>query len=457
MKRLVTTLLLLVLASGCAAQRPRRPAQITPPPAAAVTPPTTPESLPVIPPGSVGPRTVPPMATPAPGAATQAPPAPLPPPPTAPPVPPGQRGRFVVLNFDNADVETVIQAASEIIGFNYVLAPDVRGKVTVQTSGRIAQEEVFGVLLAILEVHGFTAVKAGNLYKILRIEGARERAVPTIVGQRPDPTRITDEVITQIVPLRYSSVADLSTLLRPLISARGTLIAHRETNALIITDMASNVTRLLDIIRLVDVQVAQEELQIIPVTYADSAELATILTQLFASGRIRTTAPGTPPAPTVAPQPPGVQLPGPGGQAGGSAERAPLIIPERRSNSLIVHAKKHEVETIRRLVSQLDVNIYGGRRVFIYYAENAKSKDLATTLNAIYGARDGSSGGGPGGAAPSTPGRPPAPPPTTPPPPGGTGTGELLAEGQVRFISDEITNAVIVTTFPRSWTEIENT
>src|SRR6266478_676938 len=392
MKRLVTTLLLLVLASGCAAQRPRRPAQITPPPAAAVTPPTTPESLPVIPPGSVGPRTVPPMATPAPGAATQEPPAPLPPPPTAPPVPPGQRGRFVVLNFDNADVETVIQAASEIIGFNYVLAPDVRGKVTVQTSGRIAQEEVFGVLLAILEVQGFTAVKSGNLYKIVRIEGARERAVPTIVGQTADPNRTTDEIITQIVPIKYSSVADLSALLRPLISTRGTLIAHRETNVLIITDTASNVTRLLDIIRLVDVQVAQEELQIIPVTYADAAELAAILTQLFASGRVRFAAPGTPPAPAPgAPPTPGAPTaPGAPGQSTGSAERAPLILPERRSNSLIVHAKKHEVETIKRLVSQLDVNIYGGRRVFIYYAENAKAKELAVTLNSIYGARDGS-------------------------------------------------------------------
>jgi len=97
--------------------------------------------------------------------------------------------------------------------------------------------------------------------------------------------------------------------------------------------------------------------------------------------------------------------------------------------------------------------------VFIYYAENAKSKDLATTLNAIYGAREGSSGGGPGGAAPSTPGRPPTPPPSTPPPPGATGAGasEVLTEGQVRFISEEFTNSVIVTTFPRNWTEIENT
>jgi general secretion pathway protein D len=461
MKRLVATLLLVTVTAGCASHRRPPPAR-TPPPSVTVTPQAPAETgLPAVPPVSVGPRTIPPAPTQPPEAAPAPPP---PPPPTAPPVPPAQRGRFVVLNFDNADIETVIQAASEIIGFNYVLAPDVRGKVTVQTSGRIAQEEVFGVLLAILEVQGFTAVKSGNLYKIVRIEGARERAVPTIVGPTADPNRTTDEIITQIVPIKYSSVADLSTLLRPLISTRGTLIAHRETNVLIITDAASNVTRLLDIIRLVDVQVAQEELQIVPISYADAGELATILTQLFASGRVRFAAPGAPPTP--APPQPGVPVPPAApGQTSGSAERAPLIIPERRSNSLIVHAKKHEVETIKRLVSQLDVNIYGGRRVFIYYAENAKSKDLATTLNAIYGARDGGSSTttattSSSSTTPPRTGAPPPPPPYGPAPgliPGAASSPEVLAEGQVRFIADEVTNAVIVTTFPRSWTEIENT
>ena len=426
-------------------------------------PPPAPAPLSPVPPASIGPRAEAPQEPPR----VERPPTLPRPGPTAPEVPAAQRGRFVVLNFDNADIETVIQASSEIIGFNYVLAPDVRGKVTVQTSGRIAQEDVFGVLLAILEVHGFTAVKAGNLYKIVRIEGARERAVPTIVGQTPDPTRITDEVITQIVPLRYSSVADLSTLLRPLISARGTLIAHRETNVLIITDAASNIRRLLDIIRLVDVQVAQEELQIIPIKFADAADLANILNQLFASGRIGTVAPGTPsvPAPqpgVVPPVAPGV--PGVPGQPGATQERRPLIIAERRSNSLIIHAKKHEVETIKRLIAQLDVNIYGGRRVFIYYAENAKAKDLTSTLNQIYGREAGGAAPAPG--APSAPGaRPPAftppPPPTVPGAPaavGVPGIGEAgVAEGQVKFIADEVTNAVIVTTYPRLWEEIEAT
>jgi general secretion pathway protein D len=459
---------------------------VSPLPLPATPPPAAPEPARPLPPVSLGPRA---PATPEPPPKAPEPP---PPPPTVPPVAPGQRGRFIVLNFDNADIETVIHAASEIVGFNYVLAPDVRGKVTVQTSGRIPQEDVFGVLLAILELHGFTAVKAGNLYKIMKIEGARERAVPTIVGASPDPSRTTDEVITQIVPLRYSSVADMSTLLRPLISTRGTLIAHRETNVLMITDAASNVRRLLDIVRVVDVEVGQDELAILPVQFADAAEMATILNQLFASGRLRSAAGGTtpgavpapPPPPGIPPTPvptPGAVPPGapttgrPAGTAGAESggERAPLIIAERRSNSIIVYARRPELDTIRRLVGQLDVNIYGGRRVFIYYAESAKAKDLAATLNAIYGAREtvATSTAGPP-TAPRRAGEPPPPP--TPPPttapggpiggpiggPGGApiGLAELgIAEGQVRFIADEVTNAIIVTTYPRAWTDIEAT
>src|SRR2546423_9671555 len=281
LKRAIALVTLIALGAGCAgpARTPPSASPAPPAPAAIVPPPTppAPEALPPLAPSVIAPRPQTPAVEPS--RATE-PAAPLPPPPTAPEVPPAMRGRFIVLNFDNADIETVIQAASEIVGFNYVLGPGVSGKkVTVQTSGRVAQEDVFGVLLAILEVSGVTAVKAGNLYKIVTIEGARARAVPTIVGAKPDPTRTSDEIITQIVPLRYTSVTDLSTLLRPLISPRGSLLAHRETNVLIVTDTASNVARLLDITRLVDVQVALEELQIIPIKFADATQLATSLNQ----------------------------------------------------------------------------------------------------------------------------------------------------------------------------------
>src|SRR6185369_2096976 len=106
-----------------------------------------------------------------------------------------------------------------------------------------------------------------------------------------------------------------------------------------------------------------------------------------------------------------------------------------------------ELETVRRLVNQLDINVGGGRRVFIYFAENAKAKDLAATLNAIYGARETvpATTSTPVPRTPGSPQQPPVPSPTTAPglpvgagfQPGGVGIvpGDLsFIEGQVRFI-----------------------
>jgi general secretion pathway protein D len=216
-------------------------------------------------------------------------------------------------------------------------------------------------------------------------------------------------------------------LLQPLISPqRGTIIANRENNVLIITDTASNIRRLLDIVRLVDVEISTEEIQIIPVHYADAAELAQLLTQIFAAGRLRGTPTGaspTPPPAPVAPPTPGAP-PQPAAPRGvttdGSADRPPLILAEKRSNALIVHARRAELEAIKKLVERIDINVTGGRRVFIYYAENAKSKDLAATMNAIYGRETVPT------TTPTPQGRQPGEPPPPPTPAPSYGPGARL-------------------------------
>jgi general secretion pathway protein D len=395
--------------------------------------------------------------------------------------------RQLVLNFDNADVEIVIQAAAEIVGFNYVLAPTARGrKITVQTVGKISSDEVFAVLLTILDVNGLAAVRSGNLYRIIPREGAPQTSVKTLVGREVGAALPSDEVVTQLVPLQFINAQDAVALLRPFVAGQGALAAHRETNLLILTDTAANVRRLLDVLKLVDVEVALNELQIIPLKHADAQELGQILAQLFASGRLGAapTAPGLPAPPPAGPPPP---PPAPAG-AGAQAADRPLIVPERRSNSLVIHARKQDMETIRRLVERLDVDIYGGRRVFIHFAENTKARDLATTLDAIYGRGDrgpaitgtqqyqpgSTSISGLSGSYPSRISSPPlSPPPLLPPAPPVSATGPRAAAGpaafpgvsgegappgvEIRFVADEVTNAIIVTTYPRLWKEIEET
>ena len=452
----------------------------TPPPSAQTPPPTPPG-------GSApgGPRaTRPPIGQPQErGPAVrlrQAQPSPV---PGQPPAQPGAQGagRLVVFNFDNADIEIVLQATSELLVFNYVLAPEVRGKkVTVQTTGRIPVEDIFPVLLTILDVNGLAAVRSGNVYRIIGKQGAPQTPTPTIVGDDIDANVPGDEVVTAIVPLKYTSALDAVGLLRPFVPAQAALTANRDTNLLVITDVAANVRRLLDIVKLVDVDVASNELQIIQLKHSDAFEVAQILTQLFQSGRIRPTAgqiPGgvTPPfgapgAPATAPRPGAPIQPGATSPTDPGAERAPLIVPERRSNSLIIYARKQEMDTIRRLVEKLDADVYGGQRIFFYFCENTKAKDLAATLDSIFGRGAGSGStttaatlpGSPAAGA-RTPGLPSlavTQPTATRPTIGGPGGTGLLGEGftggaETRFIPDEVTNSIIVATYPRAWTEIE--
>src|SRR5262249_49321837 len=142
-----------------------------------------------------------------------------------------------------------------------------------------------------------------------------------------------------------------------------------------------------------------------------------------------------PPAPPVRGAPPQVRPPG-SEVTGTPVDQAPLIVAERRSNSLVIHARKPEMDLILQLVAKLDVDIYGGQRVFIYFVENSKAKDLAATLEAIYG-RTGSARAAalPGGAPGAIPASTPAPPPVLPRVPA-AGGGEIGANlTDLRFIA----------------------
>jgi len=376
----------------------------------------------------------------------------------APAAPPA-RGRLVKLNFDNAAVEVVVQAAAEIVGFNYVLGPNVRGrKVTLQTVGQIGRDEVFPLLLTILEVNGLAAVKAGNVYRIIAREGAQQSPLRTIVGREAAPGPAADEVVTQIVPLQFLDAAEAVSLLRPFVAQDGALSAHHDTNVLILTDTAANIRRLLDILKPVDVEDAGDEPQVIPLKHADAQELAPVLLQLFTSRRLR--AGGAPagfgasglPAVPGAPPRAAAAL-----ESGGASDRLPLVVADRRSNSLLVNARKPALETIRRLVVKLDVNVHGGQRVFVYFAENTKARDLVATLDGIYGRGDrGPAPAAPGGRSPLPVQPPPAPRPSGAAPVGITVEG-VPPQAEIRIVADEVANAIVVTTYPRLWKEIEET
>ena len=282
----------------------------------------------------------PPPPPPAPPEASTPPPATA---PVASPPAAARPARSLVLNFDNADVEVVIQAAAEIVGFNYVLAPGARGrKVTVQTIGKISSDEVFGVLLTILDVNGLAAVRSGNLYRIIPREGAPQTPVKTVVGREVSAAaaarRGRDADRAAAVHQRAGRGRRCSA---PSSPRRAPSPPHRETNLLIVTDTAANIRRLLDMLQ---ARGRGGGAQRAPDHRAQArrrpGSSPSCSAQLFGSGRAGATQPGAPapPPPARARRHAGAQRRRPGSaasarDAAADRARAPLQLARRSTRA----------------------------------------------------------------------------------------------------------------------------
>ena len=64
------------------------------------------------------------------------------------------KDKFVILNFDGADISTVISAIGEMLQMNYILSPNVTGKVTIHSHKKISLNDLFPVFQTILDING---------------------------------------------------------------------------------------------------------------------------------------------------------------------------------------------------------------------------------------------------------------------------------------------------------------
>ena len=128
--------------------------------------------------------------------------------------------------------------------------------------------------------------------------------------------------------------------------------------------------------------------------------------------------------------------------------------------------RRADVELASKLAGQLDVDTQANKRVFVYYVENVKAKELADDADRdLRQARRGRGADraprrAAGSPVQGTGGRPPGSarrPLSVAVVATGADIEPSVVEGQVKVVADEPNNALIVTTFPRNWPLIEDT
>jgi general secretion pathway protein D len=289
-------------------------------------------------------------------------------------------GEQVQLDFNDVELSVVIDTIARLTGKNFIYDDRVRGRVTIVSPTKITVDEAYAVFESVLQVKGFTTVQGpGGAIKVIPLREAKESNVETVRGEAAPPA--SDRFITRLIPLRYIDAEAIAETLKPLVSKDASLVAYAPTNTVILTDAATNISRILSIVRSIDVETFKEELSVIELQHADATTMAQQLSEIFGAEVAEATAPGAQRLPTRARRP---------GQAAVQPSGAELatkglvrIITDERTNSLIVLASRQRTGEIREVVAKLDVPVRGGGRIQVYYLKHADAEELANTISAL--------------------------------------------------------------------------
>ena len=255
------------------------------------------------------------------------------------------------VNLKETDIQELIKFVAEVTDTTIVVDPAVKGKVKVISSKPVSRDELYDLFLSILDVHGYTAVRSGDVVRVIQSKDARSAAVAV---RDLDSESSSDEYITQVIRLDNISAAKLIPVLRPLVPQQAHMAAYAPSNAIIISDVSANIDRIRDIIQRMD-QSAVQETDIVKLEHAVAEDVVRMLDQLNKSEA----------------------------KQAGAAEPEVMLVADSRTNSILINGDELERARVKSLIGHLDTPLQSSGNVKVIYLEYAEAVDIAETLTRV--------------------------------------------------------------------------
>ncbi len=311
-----------------------------------------------------------------------------------------EEGATITPNYKDADLTQIIQAVGEVTGKTFIVDPRVNAKVTMLSPTPMTPAAFYEAFLSVLQVYGFVAVPAGKVIKIL--PNTDQRQFPSI--DLPDSVSSTsDALVTQIIPLKNLSAAQLVPLLRPLVPPYGHLAAYNSANMLIISDRSANVSRIVKIIQRMD-EGGDEPVEVIQLHNASAADIVKTINSLNQ---------------------------GQGGAEGGGS--LAKVVAEDRTNSVLLTGERSQRLKLKALIINMDTPLSTGGDTQVRYLRYADAEKIADKLKGQATATAKAQGGPQAGGAAAA----------------GGGGGTSNVDASVTIWADVATNALIITAPPK--------
>ncbi len=354
--------------------------------------------------------------------------------------PPGD----VFLNFDNADLYEVIRTFAELLDLNYIIDKNVSGNITIQTVRGLHRQDLWPVFFQVLEINGLTAVEEDHLFRIVGNKDTSRLPLSYHMGRQGPQTHPSERISIQIVPLDFIKAKEMTTLIKPFVSADGTLITHDKSNTLIIVDKGSAIVKALHMIEVFDIDIFEQvRHRFYTFQYNQAEDIATVIKEIL------------------------------DGYGTEMVDDYKLITIERLNTMLVISGSERVLDIIDNFIKQLDIPSDDVEpRIYIYHVQNGQADDLGSLLEQIFtksddreekilkaepdddSAENAASSENPlikgyGSGPEKEPAAPSAE--SSPARPGPPGTGASTLRGELKITTDETRNALIIEAVPADY------
>jgi len=256
----------------------------------------------------------------------------------------------VNVNFSDLQINDFIKLISKITHKNILINNKINGTVNFVSTTPVYNDELIGILVSVLESKGYTLIKNGSLYEIIRSTEAAKHNVNVMSQGKKLHGPI---MVTQAVHISGENVDIVAAKVRYLISKTAKLMTMKESNTLLITDYPKNIETIKRVIQDIDTN-NESIVKIINIEHADAKKLQIKLTDIVKSIF----------NPKII------------------SEHVKVIYDENVNGVIVVGVKKN-VEKIENIIKRLDVESHANNGIQIFALKNSDAKSVATSLNDI--------------------------------------------------------------------------
>ena len=261
----------------------------------------------------------------------------------------------VTLSFNNADIESVASVVAKTTGQTILVDPQVKGTITLISNKPVTKAKALDSFSTALRTAGFALVETNGIYRVVTQADAKLVSTSVATGKGKQEG---DQIITRVFKVNYESANNLLPVLRPLVSPNNTINAYPGNNTIVVTDYASNIQRISELLDSIDAPTSSD-VQTIKLRYAIALDIAAMLNKVLDSGST----------------------------SGTDGSSKTVIMADARSNSLLIRsASPEKIRQIRALVAKLDAPGNNNGNIWVVPLRNAEATKLAVTLRAIVAA-----------------------------------------------------------------------